>query len=201
MELDGVSSMSFYSGVAKSFEDTIVSDLLRRLCFDRCGGLLAFVVLYNLTNVNISEFTREIATIKVLGFHPKRKFLRMSIVGKYRTDFRSAVLFRKEKLEIAALVRDHESGGNAGSDVRQKYWAAFLRISRWFWRWCFADASWISSCIKDCVGSEVEITWSRGWIGKERDENRKPQTYDKIKVWLTKKSGGARYEVCNKNAI
>lgn len=34
-----------------------------------CAGLLAFVVLYNLTNINISERTREIATIKVLGFY------------------------------------------------------------------------------------------------------------------------------------
>ena len=33
------------------------------------AGLLAFVVLYNLTNVNISERIREIATIKVLGFY------------------------------------------------------------------------------------------------------------------------------------
>ena len=33
------------------------------------AGLLAFVVLYNLTNINISERIREIATIKVLGFH------------------------------------------------------------------------------------------------------------------------------------
>lgn len=33
------------------------------------AGALAFVVLYNLTNVNISERIREIATIKVLGFY------------------------------------------------------------------------------------------------------------------------------------
>ena len=33
------------------------------------AGLLAFAVLYNLSNVNISERTREIATIKVLGFY------------------------------------------------------------------------------------------------------------------------------------
>ncbi len=36
-----------------------------------CAGLLAFIVLYNLTNINISERIREIATIKVLGFYPK----------------------------------------------------------------------------------------------------------------------------------
>jgi len=34
-----------------------------------CAGLLAFIVLYNLTNINISERIREIATIKVLGFY------------------------------------------------------------------------------------------------------------------------------------
>lgn len=33
------------------------------------AGLLAFVVLYNLANVNISERIRELATIKVLGFY------------------------------------------------------------------------------------------------------------------------------------
>lgn len=34
-----------------------------------CAGMLAIVVLYNLTNINISERVREIATIKVLGFY------------------------------------------------------------------------------------------------------------------------------------
>ncbi len=34
-----------------------------------CAGLLAFVVLYNLTNINIAERVREIATIRVLGFY------------------------------------------------------------------------------------------------------------------------------------
>ena len=36
-----------------------------------CAGALAFIVLYNLTNINITERIREIATIKVLGFYPK----------------------------------------------------------------------------------------------------------------------------------
>ena len=35
-----------------------------------CAGLLAFIVLYNLTNINIAERIREIATLKVLGFYP-----------------------------------------------------------------------------------------------------------------------------------
>lgn len=36
-----------------------------------CAAGLAFIVLYNLTNINITERVREIATIKVLGFYRK----------------------------------------------------------------------------------------------------------------------------------
>ena len=38
------------------------------------AGLLAFVVLYNLANVNISERIRELSTIKVLGFYDKEVY-------------------------------------------------------------------------------------------------------------------------------
>lgn len=34
-----------------------------------CAAMLAVIVLYNLTNININERIREIATIKVLGFN------------------------------------------------------------------------------------------------------------------------------------
>ncbi len=36
-----------------------------------CAAALAFIVLFNLGNINISERVREIATIKVLGFHAR----------------------------------------------------------------------------------------------------------------------------------
>lgn len=36
-----------------------------------CAAGLAFIVLYNLTNINITERVSEIATIKVLGFYKK----------------------------------------------------------------------------------------------------------------------------------
>lgn len=40
-----------------------------------CAGLLAVIVLYNLTNISITERIREIATIKVLGFNSKESAL------------------------------------------------------------------------------------------------------------------------------
>jgi len=36
-----------------------------------CAGALAFIVLFNLSNINITEREREIATIEVLGFYPR----------------------------------------------------------------------------------------------------------------------------------
>ena len=36
-----------------------------------CAACLAFIVLYNLNNINITERIREIATIKVLGFYKR----------------------------------------------------------------------------------------------------------------------------------
>lgn len=71
MKLDGIESITFYSGIAASFEDTIASLSFIVVVLIISAGMLAFVVLYNLTNVNISERLREIATIKVLGFYDK----------------------------------------------------------------------------------------------------------------------------------
>ena len=39
-----------------------------------CAGALNFIVLYNLTNINIQERKSEIATIKVLGFYPREVY-------------------------------------------------------------------------------------------------------------------------------
>ncbi len=64
----GVASVTFYSALADSFAQTVKSLNAIVLVIILCAGLLAFVVLYNLTNINIGERVREIATVKVLGF-------------------------------------------------------------------------------------------------------------------------------------
>lgn len=71
MSNDSVSSLTFYRQAADSFDDSIKSLNIVVVALITSAGLLAFVVLYNLTNVNISERLREIATIKVLGFYDK----------------------------------------------------------------------------------------------------------------------------------
>lgn len=71
MNLDGVTSISFYSSLQKNFKDMIQSISYIVVVLVISAAALAFVVLYNLSNVNISERLREIATIKVLGFTDK----------------------------------------------------------------------------------------------------------------------------------
>ncbi len=63
-----VASVSFYSTIADNFANTVKSLNSIVVVIIICAGLLAFIVLYNLTNINIGERLREIATIKVLGF-------------------------------------------------------------------------------------------------------------------------------------
>lgn len=64
-----VKSESFIKADLDKFKNMIKSLDLVTYVLIISAGLLAFVVLYNLTNVNISERVREIATIKVLGFY------------------------------------------------------------------------------------------------------------------------------------
>lgn len=71
MDIDGVQSVTFYSSLQKNFKDMIKSISYIVVVLVISAACLAFVVLYNLSNVNISERKREIATIKVLGFTRK----------------------------------------------------------------------------------------------------------------------------------
>lgn len=71
MNIDGVQSVTFYSSLQKNFKDMIKSISYIVVVLVISAACLAFVVLYNLSNVNISERKREIAAIKVLGFTRK----------------------------------------------------------------------------------------------------------------------------------
>jgi len=69
LETDGVAGASDIAGMKARFDDMFSSlDAVVWLII-LAAGLLAFVVLYNLTNINITERGREIATLEVLGFY------------------------------------------------------------------------------------------------------------------------------------
>ncbi|MBR3953282.1 MAG: FtsX-like permease family protein [Oscillospiraceae bacterium] len=71
MEFDGVLALSFSRTARETFGNTVESLNYVVILIVLCAAALAFVVLYNLTNINITERIREIATIKVLGFYDR----------------------------------------------------------------------------------------------------------------------------------
>ncbi|MDD5926046.1 ABC transporter permease, partial [Ellagibacter isourolithinifaciens] len=85
---DGVKTVTYndetidsYRTMLKSVDSVVVVLVI-------AAALLAFVVLYNLTNINITERVREIATLKVLGFTPRevdayiyRETLLLAVIG------------------------------------------------------------------------------------------------------------------------
>ncbi len=74
IEQNEIATVSRISTMVKSMDDTLKSLNYVVLILIISAGLLAFVVLYNLSNVNISERIRELATIKVLGFYDKEVY-------------------------------------------------------------------------------------------------------------------------------
>ncbi|MEG2348501.1 MAG: FtsX-like permease family protein [Clostridia bacterium] len=75
------STFNLYTDAMKSLNSVVLVLIIS-------AGLLAFIVLYNLSNINISERMRELATIKVLGFYDKevtayvyRENLVLTIIG------------------------------------------------------------------------------------------------------------------------
>lgn len=85
---DGVSYVSSARQEREIMESSMASLDMIVVLLIICSGALAFITLYNLTNINIMERIREIATVKVLGFYPGetasyilRENLMLSFIG------------------------------------------------------------------------------------------------------------------------
>ena len=70
IEEDGALSVSYTTNVEEQLDDMLGSLNIVIVVLVISAGMLAFVVLYNLNNINITERRRELATLKVLGFYP-----------------------------------------------------------------------------------------------------------------------------------
>ena len=71
MKADGVTAVTVNSDMLSRISQMMSCMNYIVIIIIICAGALAFIVLYNLNNINITERVREIATIKVLGFYPK----------------------------------------------------------------------------------------------------------------------------------
>ena len=71
MEEPGVTAVSNIGAAAHNFEENMKAVNAAVTIIIISAAALALVVLYNLTNINITERIRELATIKVLGFYDR----------------------------------------------------------------------------------------------------------------------------------
>ena len=71
LKLDGALSVSYMTELRQQVDDMLQSLDIVIVVLIISAGMLAFVVLYNLNNINITERKRELATLKVLGFYDK----------------------------------------------------------------------------------------------------------------------------------
>lgn len=86
--LDGVKTVAYNDETIDAYRDMLSSVNMIVVVLVVAAAALAFIVLYNLTNINITERVREIATLKVLGFTPRevdayiyRETALLSIIG------------------------------------------------------------------------------------------------------------------------
>lgn len=71
MKTDGVNAVAYTTQIMDTFNNIIKSLNLVVAIFIISAAALSFVVLYNLSNINMNERIREISTLKVLGFRDK----------------------------------------------------------------------------------------------------------------------------------
>lgn len=101
LKLKSVTSVSFTSDMQIRIEDMLKSLNVVVYVLIISAGLLAFVVLYNLNNININERKRELATLKVLGFqnmevatYVYRENIWLTIIGTFAGIFLGIVMHR-----------------------------------------------------------------------------------------------------------
>lgn len=126
LKKDNIMSVKFNTNASKDFNLTIQDLKTVILVLIISAGLLAFVVLYNLTNINICERIREIATIKVLGFYNKevagyvyRENIVITLVGMVLGVWFGIYLHQflvvKTEVDLVMFVRDIQPGAYAFS--------------------------------------------------------------------------------------
>jgi len=69
LSTEGVLNTRFISQSKNTFDKLLRNIEYIVVVIIAASGMLAFIVLYNLTNININERKKELATLKVLGFH------------------------------------------------------------------------------------------------------------------------------------
>ncbi|SCP97528.1 ABC transporter permease [Anaerobium acetethylicum] len=141
--LDAVSSVTFTSETAVSVADMLTTMDTVIYVLVVAAGLLAFVVLYNLNNINISERQRELATLKVLGFYDGevakyvyRENTLLTIIGAALGILLGLILHRfiivTAEVDIMMFGRNVEVMSYALSTVLTFFFSTFVNFTMYY---------------------------------------------------------------------
>lgn len=112
-----ISAVAYTSQIQDSFQNIMNSINYIVIILISCAALLAFVVLYNLSVINITERIKEIATVKVLGFDDMevsayifRENVILTVIGTLEGLFWGVIIHRLvlmvAEVDIITFVRD-----------------------------------------------------------------------------------------------
>lgn len=111
MNIDGVTGVKQLSSTRNSVDMALGSLNYIIWLIVAFSGLLEFVVVFNLTNINIAERRREIATVQVLGFYPKeqnsyvlRENLVLSVISSF-IGLPLGILFHNAVMRLIVIDR------------------------------------------------------------------------------------------------
>ena len=143
MAMEGIRSASNLRSIARSFRETLEVVDAAVMIIILSAAALAFVVLYNLTNINITERIRELATIKVLGFYDSEVAMyiyRENIVltlmgialGQLAGKYLCTWLVRTIEMDIVMFGREAKPGNYVLSVVLSLVFAVLVNVLMFF---------------------------------------------------------------------
>lgn len=143
MQLDGVQSVQNKAAMARSFRKTMQAVDAAVTVIFLSAAALAFVVLFNLTNINVTERIRELATIKVLGFYDPELAMYVFreniiltgigiILGQFFGKYLLAFLIRTVEMDIVMFGRDPQLQNYLFSVLLSLFFAALVNVFMYF---------------------------------------------------------------------
>lgn len=143
MDYDGVSRISSFRETSQKVFDMLKSMDTVIYVLVIAAGMLAFVVLYNLNNININERKRELATLKVLGFYNKevaqyvyRENILLTIIGEAVGIFMGILLHRfvivTAEIDIMMFGREIYFNSYIYSIVLTFFFSTFINVIMYY---------------------------------------------------------------------
>ena len=118
MKGEGALNISYTDSIEDQLDDMLGSLDIVMAVLVISAGLLAFVVLYNLNSINITERRRELATLKVLGFYDNEVLAYVYRENMILTVIGGVARYYSRKYSAPVCDRDSRS---RFCDVRTQY--------------------------------------------------------------------------------